>query len=352
MNDFQERFREFLRQLDHEKLVISHNIVKASKVKEPTIAFLEMMARNPEYVADHERPGTLVVPKYLRFNHAKNAPVIKTALLRAHIVNGETKTDARAYVEIDYGSLAKLFPERQKMSKRDKWMDTHFEQRRCPTAILTYTGEAPLRRYMETLENVMVYFLARYGADGRRLHRTNDGAAIMPRVMDEGSGTYLKTIYSKAATYGSFARYEPQHKIPFSIVTRNLLPYFCNLIQLHYFHDEATTRATTFAFPILDIGKMRFETNGANRGAHYQRIVTVQGREVIKEDTTTTGEWLRHEMADMLAGPMREMGIIPHDFLGGFFGMVDDMRAIIRDGGPFNPRKLSPTHEAFISRLQ
>lgn len=343
--------KEFARKLDAEKLTIIHRIAQAKKVKEPSREFLDMLARNPQYVLDHQRPGNMLVPKWLRFTHVKEPVVIKTALLRAELDLADVDSDARVYVSIDYPALRKLFPEKEKMSPRDKWMDTNFEQRRCPSAILTFTGIEPLYQYMQTLENTLVYFLARYGADGRKLQRDAYGVAVMPRVDEIEARAYLKNVYAKATTYGSFARYDAHEPIPFGVVTRTMLPYFCNLISLHYNQDSSEERSTTFAFPMLDIGKMRFEMQDSE-AAHYQRVVKIRDREIVKQDSMTTGEWMRHEMADMLPGPMREMGIISKEFLGEFLSLVDDLRTIIKEGGPFNPRKLSPTHEAFISRLQ
>lgn len=343
--------QEYLRQFDRLQLAFTDTMNLVNGVKEATPEFLDMIARHPGYIDDHQRPGALAVPKHLRFNHIQDPTVIKTALLRAEVDFNGDDSDTRVYVSIDYPALAKMFPERAKMSRRDKWMDTHFEQRRCPSAILTYTGIEPLFQYMQTLENTLVYFLARYGADGRKLQRDADGAAVMPRVDEVEARTYLKKVYAKAAAYGSFARYDAQETIPFGVVTRTMLPYFCDLISLHYYKQDPTQRSVTFAFPMLDIGKMRFEMEDGET-AHYQRVVKIKDREVVRQDTLTTGEWMRHEMADMLAGPMREMGIISKDFLGEFLSLVDDLRTIIKEGGPFNPRKLSPTHEAFISRLQ
>lgn len=338
-------------QLDKDRLTMAHRLIASQKITEPTVEFLDMIARNPQYILDHERPSTMVVPKKLRFNHAKETVTIKTALLRGDIAVAEDESDTRVYVTINYPALAKLYPERAKMDRMAKWMDTNFEQRRCPTAVLTYTGLEPLREYMQTLENTLVYFLARYGADGRKLQRDADGVAVMPRVSDAGAVTYLRKVYAKATTYGSFAQYDAQETIPFGVVTRTMLPYFCDLISLHYYKQDPTQRSITFAFPMLDIGKMHFEMEEGDT-AHYQRVVKMGDREIVKQDTVTTGEWMRHEMADMLAGPMREMGIISKEFLGEFLSLVDDLRTIIKEGGPFNPRKLSPTHEAFISRLQ
>ncbi len=353
MSDFERNLKEYLHQLDRLNLAFTDTMQLINGIKEPSEEFLHMLARHPEYAADHERPGVLAVPKDLKFTHNAGSSVIKTALLRADIPPyADDSGKHKAYISINYAALSKLFPEIADKPWKSKRLNVEFQQHRCPSLITSFSDPSLLLKRMENIENVLVYFLATNGMKGRILHRTADGAAVMPREINSDNNGYVRDVYHRAVTYESFAAHGANDEISFGQITRTMLPHFCGLIDLYFRRDEATRRATTFAFPVLDIGKMRFENEGPDHGAHYQRVVQVQGREVVKQDSVTTGEWLRHEMAEMLAGPMREMEIIPPDFLPKFFRMVDDLRTIVTEAGPFNPHKLSPTHEAFISRLQ
>lgn len=351
MDNIQDEIQKFLKQIDRDRLALAHRMNMANKAKEPTIEFLDMLARHPEYVADHQRPGAMVVPKDLKFTHHKNIRVVKTALLRADIFEYEDGSESPAYVSINYPALFRLFPEVREKPWRSKRSTIEFEQHRCPAVLTNAQDDERLTRYMQNVENVLVYFMAKQGMDGRKLYRDADGQAVMPREPGREQNKGLRQVYQKAVTYASFAGHGPDDEISFGAITRTMLPHFCNLIELYFRHDEATKRATTFAFPVLDIGKMRFVNNGRDYGAQYQRVVQVQGREVVRQETVTTGEWLRHEMCEMLAGPMREMEIIPPDFLGKFFTLIDDLRSVMTEAGPFTPDHLSPGHEAVIPRL-
>jgi hypothetical protein len=352
MNDNQSEIQELIRQWDRDRLTLAHRINIANKAKEPTPEFLDMIARHPEYVADHQRPSSMIVPRDLKFTLHKGMRVIKTALLRADIIEYKDGGESPAYVSINYPALFRLFPEVQDKPWRSKRSTIEFEQHRCPAILSDCRDDDELTHYMQNVENVLVYFMAQNGMDGRKLYRDADGQAVMPREPGVKQNSVLRDVYHKAVTYQSFAGHGASDGISFGVITRNVLPHFCNLIELYFRHDEATRQATTFAFPVLDIGKMRFVNNGPDEGAQYQRVVQVQGRDVVKQETVTTGEWLRHEMCEMLAGPMREMEIIPNDFLGKFFTMVDEIRSVITEAGPFNPHHLSPVHEAVIPRLQ
>ncbi len=351
MPSVEDDIRKFFHDLDRDSLAMTHRLITAEKIKQPTIEFLDMIARHPQYVADHERPGVLVVPKDLKFTHAKGIRTVETALLSADIVEYDSGYESPAYVSVNYAALAQLFPELADKPEHSRTLTIEFEQRRCPSTLVNLRDDATLRTYMENVENVLVYFMAKNGMDGRKLYRTADNVAVMPREAGEEQNAYLKSVYHKAVTYESFATHGPQDEISFGIITRRMLPHFCNLIELFYRHDEATQRATMFAFPVLDIGKMRFLNNGADHGAQYQRVTQVHGKDIVKQETVTNGEWLRHEMCEMLAGPMREMEIIPKDFLGRFFNLVDDIRTLVTEAGPFRPQQLSAVHQAFIPRL-
>ena len=346
--------QKFLSNLRRDRLALFHRVISSSdrKDKRPSPQFLQMLAEHPEFAKDRERPGTLVVPKHLKFTHRSGNTVLKTALLKAdipHYKNEASNQTPEAYISINYAALAKFFPDMAGKSFRNKRFAVEFEQHRCPSVILKLDNLDSLQAYMEQLENVVVYFLARFGAEKRKLQRTADGELVMPFSPNPENVQTLRNVYKRSLNYRPFAAYGENDQIPFGIVTRNILPSFCRMIDLHYRYEGTTRTCTSFAFPMLEIGVMNFYMANDHTGAQYQRVTKVNGREKIQYDGVTTGDWLRHELYEMLSGPLREMELLREDIMNSFDNMVNEIRSILK-AGPFKPSKLTPAHEALIQR--
>ncbi|MCI5060890.1 MAG: hypothetical protein MRY79_07450 [Alphaproteobacteria bacterium] len=314
-------------------------------------ALLQWAAENQDIITDYEKSGILVSPGGIQ--NARNRELIKSTFFIAQTNINEDGSYGDTWLTPNYAAIAKLDPKLQDLSWRFKRLKIQFEQHRTTRILMQFKNQQELQSYMNDLDTVLAYFIGQDGIDNKFLRQTETGLILETKESedDDGEPPTLSHAYKKAMIYHSLASHDADEPVSFGVATRNLLPYLCRLIELHYFYDEKTENTTTFAFPMIDVGNMRFRQNGDGT-SRYQRLIRSNKRDLVKVDELLTGKILQNEICEQLTGAMREIGVLPEGFRSKFFGLIQNIRENIKDKNGFNPDALTTAQQALIPKMK